>query len=316
MTYDNRSACPSALEAAERNLLELGATDAKPSPIFILGAPRTGSTVLYQAMAAAFRLPYIANFTNRHFPSNPIVGIAIQNGIRVDIGFESAFGKTEGLFQPSEGSAVMTCWFGGGHPSQIVSTCIRQGSEPHFTRTLAAVEAICGAPLLVKNAWHCFRVAYLARALPKARFVWIRRDIRDAALSDLKARRLTKGDLNAWNSATPADVAELRTLPPEAQVVENQHAFNAAIGVGLRSDAPSRAVEIWYEDFIADPAAALTSIGEFIGIPLQADAPLPHVYGRCRKTLGDSEFEPVCRYVLDNRTRFYSHVHPSRGDLG
>src|SRR5215472_10273948 len=49
-----------------------------PRPIFILGAPRTGSTILYQALVAAFRLPYFANLTNRYYPTRPIIGLSIQ----------------------------------------------------------------------------------------------------------------------------------------------------------------------------------------------------------------------------------------------
>jgi Sulfotransferase family len=239
--------------------------DTEPRSIFILGAPRTGSTFLYQAVVSCFGLPYISNLTNSQFAATPIVGLAIQHGIAVEVAFSSAFGKTEGPFQPSEGSAVMMNWFGGGHPSQLVSTGIRDGKEEHFRRTVIAVEALYQAPLVIKNAWNCFRVPWLAGALPKARFVWIRRDIRDAALSDLVARVLTKGDACAWNSATPANVEALRRLPPAHQVVENQYEFNLAVRDGLKNTA-DRFIEVWYEDLLAAPGAVLCAIADRFGL--------------------------------------------------
>lgn len=235
--------------------------------IFILGAPRTGSTLFYQALCSRFEIPYLSNITNDHFAGTPIIGLALQKTAPVEIEFSSQYGKTKGALQPSEASAVMCRWFGGGHPSAIMSARIRSDAEPHFLATLAAAEELYDAPLVIKNAWNCFRVTYLAQALPRARFIWIRRDVAAAAKSDLSARYTTKGDPNEWNSATPANVEELQVLPPAAQVVENQHAFNVAIQSALESHANGRWHEIWYEDFCAAPDTCLSAAGAFLGRP-------------------------------------------------
>lgn len=95
--------------------------------------------------------------------------------------------------------------------------------------TLAAVEAVTGKPQLMKNAWNCFRLPDLARRFPGAGFIWLRRDVRAAAESDFAARYAVQGDALTWNSATPANVDELRRLSPEGQVLENQYEFSRAI---------------------------------------------------------------------------------------
>src|SRR5262249_26337941 len=106
----------------EREILSaLVPEDIHPGAVFLLGAPRTGSTIMYQTCALLFRLPFIANLTNDHFRETPIVGLTLQRAHPVSVGMRSRFGKTEGAFQPSEGSAVMMHWFGGGHPSPILS---------------------------------------------------------------------------------------------------------------------------------------------------------------------------------------------------
>jgi hypothetical protein len=305
------------IASAEETLLQtFGGDEAAACAIFILGAPRTGSTVLYQAMVGGFGLPYISNFTNDFFPTAPAVGLAIQNGLQIDIGFESSFGKTIGAFQPSEGSAVMTNWFGGGHPSQVVSTGILDGREPHFLRTLVTTEAICGAPLLIKNAWHCFRVAYLARRLSRARFIWIRRDIRTAALSDLEARYITKkGDAGAWNSATPANAEELRQLPPVAQVVENQFEFNTAVAMALHRCAKDRWIGIWYEDLIAKPDETLNKISSLIGMPARPTTGAIDKLERSKRSLRDDEITGVHDYVAGRAAKFHDHQYPPPGGI-
>jgi hypothetical protein len=301
------------LECAEECLLEMfGGDDAMAGAIFILGAPRTGSTFLYQAMVHAFALPYISNFTNSSFPTTPIVGLAVQNGTRVDIGFQSSFGKTNGAFQPSEGSAVLMNWFGGGHPSQIVSTQVLERKERHFRRTLAATEGLCGGPLLTKNPWNCFRANYLTQSLPNARFVWIRRDIRVAALSDLEARYITKnGDPNAWNSATPANVEQLLRLPPVQQVVENQVEFSKAISGALATHAEGRWIEVWYEDLIADPQVALDRIGALIRRSVRASYDECSSIERGGRSLLVGDAAGVYKYVASNASKFAALVHPS-----
>ena len=284
--------------------------------VFIMGAPRTGSTVLYQAMINAFGFPFISNLVNTCFASTPIIGIAIQSHVDVVVGFESAFGKTEGAFQPSEGSAVMTHWFGGGHPSETLSAGILAGREAHFLKTLAAAEAIWGAPLLIKNAWNCFRIRDLAEAISKASFIWIRRDIRDAALSDLEARYLTKGNPFAWNSATPANYLELLQRPPPEQVVENQFAFNEAISSALGRHARGRSLEVWYEDLVAEPHTVLARIGSFVAVPqgVQAPARINSRDARLRSAVSAIEAQQLHDYVQSRPERFSSHTYLSRKD--
>ena len=294
---------PAGAETALFDRLGASVPAVQPHPTFILGAPRTGSTLLYQAICGGLRLPYIANLTNDMFPETPIVGLAIQKSVPVTVGFANRYGKTEGPFQPSEGSVVMTRWFGGGHPSALVSARIRDGMEPHFLATLAAAEALFGAPLVIKNAWNCFRVAYLAEALPAARFIWIRRDIAAAAKSDLAARHATKGSATEWNSATPANVEELRRLLPAAQVVENQDAFNTAIATGLRAHADGRWQDVWYEDLCADPSGTLTAVAVFLGRPYAEDLPVATINEARTWRLPEDDEHMVDAYLAEHRTR-------------
>lgn len=230
-------------------------------PLFILGAPRTGSTILYQTIVAGFNLPYFSNLTNSHFARRPIIGLSLQAAWPPDdVTSTSAYGKIAGPMQPSEASEVMKRWFGGGHPSEIVSSEPLTDTSPHIQETIAAAFALFGKPLVIKNAWNCFRISALARLLPNSAFVWIRRDIAASACSDLEARYATKGDSNAWNSATPRNVDELRKLPYWEQVTENQFEFARAVSETCALLERDRTAQIWYEDFCADPAAALEKL--------------------------------------------------------
>lgn len=294
----------------EAALLKLGDSKISPCPIFVLAAPRSGSTYLYQVIADVFKLPYISNLTNDHFASNPIVGLALQRGVKEQVGLQSEFGKTKGLFQPSEGSGPMTFWFGGGQPSQVMSSRILEGREAHFIMTLAACEVLYdGAPLVIKNAWNCFRVSYLATRLPGARFIWLKRDIHDASLSDLEARYLTKGDPNAWNSATPSNVEALSRLPPTQQVVENQYEFNRAIANQLNECANGRWLSVWYEDCIQNPEDEIERMASFLGLPTVGKIPPSRDLNKRSLKLEPSELGAVTDHINSNRARFGEYCY-------
>ena len=302
------------VESAEAALLDRFASDNEAEAVFILGAPRTGSTVLYQAVAHAFGLPFISNLTNDFFATAPVVGVAISNGVNEPIGFESRYGKAPGLFQPSEGSAVMAHWFGGGHPSQSVSARILPGRESHLLRTLSAVHGLTAKPLLIKNAWNCFRIENLARMLPAARFIWARRDIAAAAGSDLEARRTVQGSENVWNSATPANIESLQKLPPPLQVVENQYEFNRAIAAGLSAFAAGRWCEVWYEDFARASAQSLSMIAERLRLSQDAQRELPRIAPARQAEDRSAGQIAIATYVAKNRARMQDHIYRGNQD--
>lgn len=283
-------------------------------PVFILGAPRTGSTFLYQALCAAFELPFISNETNRDFAETPIVGLERQQRQQPwgHLSERSRFGKVDGDLQPSEGSAVMMRWFGGGHPSEIVSAAFLDGALDHMAGTIRAAHALAGAPLVIKNAWNCFRIPAISAGLPNAAFVWIRRDLIAAAQSDLAARYKVQGDPAIWNSATPRNVDDLRRRPHWEQVVENQVAFNRAIREARSRLPAGRFTELWYEDLRADLQGALAHLSDALDA-LRGRSP------RRLLTVLDSETAPALPgddarrlrdYVEANRARFQHERYP------
>jgi hypothetical protein len=261
-------------EQEQRLLSCLAPEDVRAGPIFILGAPRTGSTFLYQAITAAFELPFISNAINARDAKRPIVGLARQQDERPwsQISPQSQFGKAKGDLQPSEGSAVMMNWFGGGHPSELVSATILPGQLDHLRSTVLAAALIGNGPMVIKNAWNCFRVPAIAAALPQASFIWIRRDIVAAASSDLSARYTVQGNADSWNSATPRNIDELRKRPYWEQVVENQIAYGRALREAFATLPASHRIEVWHEDICLNPRHALerlaTELPALLGRPV------------------------------------------------
>ena len=237
--------------------------------VFILGSPRTGSTLFYQLIINFFDFFYFSNLINNHFAEHPVVGAALQHQLEPnpDVSYKSRYGKTEGEFGPSEASYVFRNWFGGGHPSQIVSSEVLPGKDKHLCQSLQSIYALFGKPILIKNAWNCFRIEALAQRFANAYFIWIRRDITHAALSDLEAR-YRKGDpvATVWNSATTKNYKAIQKLPYWNQVVEQQYEYNRSIGRDLETYASERYIELWYENICARTRITLERLVEFFTV--------------------------------------------------
>lgn len=290
-------------------------TDAATLPmVFILGAPRSGSTLLYQLLINVFGFFYFSNLVNNHLPDYPIVGAALDQLLnpRKPVAYSSDHGKTEGPFGPSEASFVFRHWFGGEHPSQTHSARALSGKSEHLRKTMQSIYGLSGRPILAKNAWNCFRVQTLVELFPSIQFVWIRRDIVQAAWSDLKARYL-RGGPTVWNSATTANYRDIQQLPYWEQVVEQQHAYNKSIALDLARYAPGRFCEIWYEDVCRNPATEIQRLREQwarnqLIADMRAKSPLMFSISTSQGDEND-DFAKICDYVTHRAGRFYQCRH-------
>ena len=176
--------------------------------------------------------------------------------------------------------------------------------KDHFLTTLLAVECLFGGPLVIKNPLELLSAyLFLQRRSPARSFIWIRRNIADAAKSDLAARYATKGSPVLWNSATPANVEKLRRLPPAQQVVENQRAFNATIGEDLMSHAKGRWTQVWYDEFCQHSTKALKDLAAALELPLHTTRSKVEVGATGVWRLSIAEETMIDAYVRDRNCK-------------
>lgn len=305
-----------ALAEAERLAFSRwGACDDCVPVVFILGSPRTGSTLCYQVLVDALGFFPINNLVNDCFSSHPILGallsVALDPGHPV--GYSSKFGKTDGPFGPSEGSAVFKHWFGGDHPSATRSAFPLDGRGEHLVASFRSIASATGRTPIAKNAWNCFRIPALARLLPQSFYVWIRREIGHAASSDLDARK-HRGSVDVWNSATPSNIEALRMLPYWEQVVEQQFEYNRVIDEDLASHRRGQFHMLWYEDLCRDPQGEVERLAAALamaGVPFQRRQwRVPDLASRREAKATDPDHARVLDYVAAKPDRFAKYRYP------
>lgn len=296
----------------------LSAVDIDELPlVFILGSPRTGSTLIYQILINFFDFCYFSNLVNDNFAKFPVIGIALTTHLdsAMTMRYESEFGKTQGYSGPSEGSFIFRNWFGGEHPSQTCSCSVLPGQKNHLVQSMKCIYRITGRPILTKNAWNCFRIGSLTELFPNIHFVWIRRDICTSAYSDLKARYIKGGSPTSWNSATTANYKEIQKRPYWEQVAEQQYEYNRSIAHDLDRFCPEQYFELWYEDICKETEQQIEHIRGFFEdrslFVKDKDCSIPDL--RILKSLEiDDDYHKIANYIFDNNDRFYSYSYVSK----
>ncbi|MFC1749416.1 sulfotransferase [Pseudomonadota bacterium] len=298
------------LDAVERDLFEQYRLSPDETPlVFILASPRTGSTMLYQMMAKYLLLHYFSNYVVEHFSHHPFIGTVLERGLKdkIDtraIPLSSEYGTTRGKYSPNEASEIFENWFDWGHPSEIKSARITNGRRDHMLNTLSGISCFSEKPIVIKNAWNCFRVQELVSLFPASHFIWLKRDIVNSSYSTLLARK-TQGDPGkVWNSASPFNYDEIRRRPYIEQVVEQHYWTNHAIESALKEYVPEeKSMTIWYEDIVSTPEESLAKISENIGVGYQRDLDFSDVGKKTsppRRNNEGSDFDGIKLYASEH----------------
>lgn len=284
----------------------------KTSSLFILASPRTGSTLIYQVLANLFDFVYFSNIINDKFYDNPYKGFINtfdKHSKKVkNISYKSTFGKTTGQTAPSEASYVFRNWFGGLHPSQTESRYCISGKKEHMISSFEKIVEYSEMPILVKNAWNCFRIEEISNSLVDSKFIWLRRDLARSAFSDLKAKYI-QGDIYKWNSATVANYKDIQKRPYWEQVVEQQYEYNKSIEQDLKKYASDRHIEIWFEDFCENLQEELSKI-ESLSFkrncnPVSVITNPPLIFDIPEL---ERDYERICNYIELNNEKFKNFI--------
>ena len=232
------------------------------APLIIVGAPRSGSTLLYQLLVRRFDVTYLANRHCRYFGAPSLVERFGGRGASPSADFSSKHGLTAGSWGPSECGPF---WYRFFHKSpQAVALADAQPDDLRRLRASFRALGDAGArPLVFKNLLCALRLEAIAHALPEARFVVISRDLEEHARSILTARQRANGEVDSWWSAEPSGWEQLRELEPAQQVLGQIDAIHATIDAARDQIGRDRFINVTYEDLIAETLRELGAISTF-----------------------------------------------------
>jgi hypothetical protein len=249
-------------DALERLALSLHWTLDRPV-VFILGLPRSGTTLVYQYLVHRLEVAYWTNGVGLH-PRAPVVTTFLERRRGpYHSDFRSRYGKVQGATAPREAGALWGRFFDLELPTRVED--LRPGDAERLRNLVAATQRVFGgAPFVNKNVKHMLRIEALARIFPEALFLVVRRRMQDTALSILRARLATH-DPKRWWSVRPPGWERLLALPLEEQVAAQVRGLRRQLGKDLALIPRERVLQLDYERFCREPDATLGPLRRMLG---------------------------------------------------
>lgn len=243
---------------------------------FLLGAARSGTSLLYKALCLHPEAAYFNNYL-RKLPAHPSVSIA-NRFARVTPGMRRrAWFKGSNAYVYSQRRSTLTRLYPTpveGEP--VFARCGISEMAVDPAATPAQMRALRGAVTGVQR-WgggSCFvnkrianlrRIRLLAETFPSATFVDITRDGRAVAAS-LSRVDWWEGSVVWWYGGTPQAWRNEGRDPWEL-CSRNWLEEVRAIDAGLAQVDDARVLRLKYEDFVAEPVTIIRQVADFAGLP-------------------------------------------------
>jgi len=230
-------------------------------PLFVIGLPRVGSTLVYHALARRYRMAYICNAAAA-FPSCPaLVTSMLCRVARVSPGsvFVNRYGVTPGWSGPSQAGRVWARWFPRDQ-RYVDPESVDDEAISAMRGSIARIESAFDAPFVNKAQGHALRIEALSKVFPNALFVRIGRERLEVAESILRGRRECFGTDHHWFSAKPHDFKLIASLDPMGQIAAQIRGIERDMDMAVDRVGSLRVVDVHYRQFCAAPHRTLEGI--------------------------------------------------------
>lgn len=261
------------------------------TPIFILGSPRSGTTLLSQVLTKSLELDFMSNL-RCHFVGAPFLAsyFGIPSEKIHEATYSSEYGATQGAGSPSECGEWWYRFFPRGN-QPVNYEDLSKSQKRRFLRS-SRLLLDSENPFLFKNLYNVFRIDPLSKVFPNALYVLVERDIFDTASSILNARKDTFGNVERWFSIRPPLRPELEYMRPQEQAAIQVVEINRLIRNELeRNRIPkSRVLKVNYEDLCEDPERISIMFQNFLssqGVKVIYKGGLPRSFPKRKSSLPD-----------------------------
>ena len=249
---------------------ELADATAFAKPVmFICGAPRSGTTLLYQLLAYVGEVGYVNNLIAR-FYANPPLGAWLSEQAQIDRVFlpKSVYGRTFGASSPHEFGRFWLDAFG--------LQAIGQPDVPPPPATIVAgaerirgLGAVFNRPMVFKSFDYLWFIDELAATLPSSKWIHIvrERESNIGSLTTLYENRSVDGVAPIWTSATLRETRDRHGDDPlPARVAAQIDDLNAHIAGCLERRPPADRITVHLADVTSDPAGVTAAVFEHLGV--------------------------------------------------
>jgi LPS sulfotransferase NodH len=278
--------------------------------VFIIGAPRSGTTLLTQLMAASGHFTYIDNFVARFWMA-PFVGMYLEELLhlketfnKTGYTFTSDLGRTAGFLDPHEFSYFWKYWLKPrGDTDLLPPDAINDIDSMGLRREVHAMISLSMKPIFFKNKLLFVNPGIMNRIFPNSFFLITQRDILSNAVSILRARRQYYGDERQWFSTKPSRYHELKNLPVEEQILGQIYNIYSDIETQCLGFS-DKIISLKYEEVCSAPIDAVSQVCTAMGLQIDRESLGNRIPASLEIRMADPESDDAKRFrkVLDRGT--------------
>ncbi len=247
-------------------LRQKAAADADVIPVWIIGVPRSGTTLAYQLMCASFRSTYLTNRVAKRYrialASRAIERLLFERKLHPQT-FQSNFGRTISNNDPHEGGAFFYQFLPSEEP-YVEATDLTTDEKIAFKSVISSL-TYPRKLFISKNTVHSLRIKALADIFPNSKFLWVTRNKNDAIKSMLKARKANGILENQWWSVKPPGWIGRLDQSPDEMVAWQYSEINHIINQDLQT-TNAEFYKVSYEDICKQPLDEIINISKGLKI--------------------------------------------------
>lgn len=241
-------------------------------PVFVIGAPRTGSTIFYQLLTSNYQVGYISNLVHL-FYKFPFLGFKVQRWVYGN--------RPHAIFQSNEGNTYM---YGKNGPSEctlfwkekwpsrhyLAAKDLSVDQKNFYKKRITALSKQLGMPIIFKNLSIGQRLGVIREIFPDAKLIWVKREQADTINSILRARKKYNVATNQLWSLKPKEYIELEKIGDEKEMVSEQvKRLEGQIETDLKQFDSSQIQVINYAELMEEKERLLLEISLHLSVDLR-----------------------------------------------
>lgn len=222
--------------------------------VHVIGAPRSGTTLLTQLALSNIEIGYINNFIAT-FWNAPLYGIQLSKkllGQNYQSDLKSDFGRTTSIQEPHEFGYFWKKQLNYSDHLQQTHNTSHVIPWEQLKNILYQMCATYSKPILFKSFLYGFHIEKAVQKMPKTIFLYIERDLYQNAYSILKLRQKMFGDKTVWASMKPHQYSFLKDLDIYKQIVGQVLFLNLEYKQQLNQIPEANKLLINYSDLCGD----------------------------------------------------------------
>jgi hypothetical protein len=240
----------------------LGTTHSPIKPILIIGAPGSGTTLLYQTLCSHRDLAYITHNMLRAGIRKH--GRLVGDRRKALFTLQNLIHRDPASTLPHEADAFWMTYF-GYYYNYMTENDYTEEMAAYFRKKVLQVQNLWGRPRFVnKNLQNSFRVRLLNSIFPDAKFIHIIRDGRAVAFSLLNKKEF--GATSPILLVGFKDILGDKYQPERSELYNHGLAWAEYVTKAREASAfaqSSRYYEVCYENLVREPNKELRKIVDF-----------------------------------------------------